>query len=440
MLEVESPRADEELAEYFDLETRSLLLQNVTVQTGDGGLTSVDVLVSDGKVGQVGQVGQGGPSVPGGEARIIDGEGRRVTPGKVSLSGAGAGGVTLVLRHAAHNLHQIMSQQQDKLTNTNFGLAISLKDLNYLHSEEIGEAVSGGVKMLQLSLAKLNNKQILETFKRIKALGCVALVSLDRTELESELSRVGVQEVCRVELEESQARRVCTLAHQVGVSLCIENISCLPALAVIKQFTSRGSAFYAGLTDSLLAQLEDDLTYEDVLISEQSTNVKMSSTNPAKFLGIYPEKGSIEAGADADLVIWNDDMSPYMTIVNGHVVQARGQFSPHNRGEFVHPPTGRTSQGSGAKRVQRKEDVKRTEEVTNTINIDTSAVTEANQVPGIFQRRVSAYGIRNQQDSTFNLTQPDSYSEQEQCHSLTGSRRASVKVHAPPGGLSSGFW
>ena len=70
------------------------------------------------------------------------------------------------------------------------------------------------------------------------------------------------------------------------------------------------------------------------------------------------------------------------------------------------------------------------------------SVNDVNQIPGIFQRRVSAFGIRNQQDSTFNLTQPDCRTsrDREQPHSLTGSRRASVKVQAPPGGLSSGFW
>ena len=125
------------------------------------------------------------------------------------------------------------------------------------------------------------------------------------------------------------------------------------------------------------------------------------------------------------------------------------------------------------------------------------------QVPRMFQRRVSAFGVRNQQDSTFSLTseagedtelqfqsltgsrrasahqqpgfrQPDqseaqyqsltgtrraSVSQQPdqseagrssanqhrdqseaQYQSLTGSRRASVRVHAPPGGISSGFW
>ena len=93
----------------------------------------------------------------------------------------------------------------------------------------------------------------------------------------------------------------------------------------------------------------------------------------------------------------------------------------------------------------------------------------------MFQRRVSAFGVRNQQDSTFSLTSesPEEDEDPETRHqsltgsrrasvvspdqseasagrrldqsearfqSLTGSRRASVRVRAPPGGLSSGFW
>ena len=92
------------------------------------------------------------------------------------------------------------------------------------------------------------------------------------------------------------------------------------------------------------------------------------------------------------------------------------------------------------KRVERKEDIQRKEEKNRPVKIEPNLASEVNQVPGIFQRKVSAFGIRNQQDSTFNLTQPDSAREQDQPHSLTGSRRASVKVAAPPGGLSSGFW
>ena len=65
-------------------------------------------------------------------------------------------------------------------------------------------------------------------------------------------------------------------------------------------------------------------------------------------------------------------------------------------------------------------------------------MTSLDQVPRMFQRRVSAFGVRNQQDSTFSLDTAEDPELQHQ--SLTGSRRASVKVHAPPGGMSSGFW
>ena len=433
-------------ADYFESEKR-WLLQSVVVGGGGAG-ELVDILVEEGKIVRV-EANIGGV----GEVGLIAGQGRRVTPGKINmfgeqLEGEGElGGVTLTMEQMSANpgdLEQKLADKQSQSAKTNFGVALSVTEIQDLHSPEVEDAVQrGGVGLLSVSLTGLDNKQILATFKRIASLGCLAQVWLDRSSVSGDLRRVGVTKICQEELEESEVRRVVTLARQVRLRLCIGQISSLPALDVIKHFNKAGWQVYAGITDSLLAQVKKDKDLEDVIISLQpSSSVKMSSTNPAKLLGLHPGKGSLEPGAEADLVIWSEDFSPDVVMLQGQVVQAAGQVNPHHLGVFCPLQTFRPTQQAGdVKRVERKEDVQRKEEMNRPVKIEPSLVSDVNHVPGIFQRRVSAFGIRNQQDSTFNLTQPDS-KEQDQPHSLTltGSRRASVKVQAPPGGLSSGFW
>ena len=442
----EDSRPANDPADYFEGEKR-WLLQGVVLGGGGGG-ELVDILVEEGKIVRVeANIAIGGV----GEVGLIAGRGRRVTPGKINMFGdqlEGEGeGVTLTMEQLSANpgdLEQKLADKQSQTAQTNFGVALTIAHIQDLHSPELEEAVSrGGVGLVSVCLTGLDNKQILAAFKRIASLGCLAQVWLDRSSVSGDLRRAGVTEICQEELEESEVRRVLTLARQVRIRLCIGQISSLPALNVIKHFSKAGSQVYAGITDSLLAQVKEDQDLEDVIISLQpSSSVKMSSTNPAKLLGLHPGKGSLEPGAEADLVIWSEDFSPDVVLLQGQVVQAAGQVSPHHLGVFRPLQTVRSAQQAGdVKRVERKEDLQRREEMNRPVKIEPSLVSDVNQIPGIFQRRVSAFGIRNQQDSTFNLTQPDSR-DQEQPHSLTltGSRRASVKVQAPPGGLSSGFW
>ena len=103
----------------------------------------------------------------------------------------------------------------------------------------------------------------------------------------------------------------------------------------------------------------------DLLVNKQklplSSLVNLMSTNPAKIFGLYPQKGSLMTGTDADLVIFDPklertitpeslhyaiDWNPYSgitvkgwpiaTILRGIVLCENGQFiGPENTGKFL---------------------------------------------------------------------------------------------------------
>jgi len=54
--------------------------------------------------------------------------------------------------------------------------------------------------------------------------------------------------------------------------------------------------------------------------------VEMVSTAPARLFGLYPKKGSLTPGADADVVIWNPHREMDLSVRNLHM---RVDYSPY---------------------------------------------------------------------------------------------------------------
>ena len=46
--------------------------------------------------------------------------------------------------------------------------------------------------------------------------------------------------------------------------------------------------------------------------------VELVSTHPARFFGLYPRKGAIAEGSDADLVLWDPEASATISVANHH--------------------------------------------------------------------------------------------------------------------------
>lgn len=50
------------------------------------------------------------------------------------------------------------------------------------------------------------------------------------------------------------------------------------------------------------------------------TAVKLATINPAMVINVDKNKGSLEPGKDADIVIIDDEINVYVTIVKGNIV------------------------------------------------------------------------------------------------------------------------
>lgn len=84
----------------------------------------------------------------------------------------------------------------------------------------------------------------------------------------------------------------------------------------LKDGTTAGSAL------TMIKAVENAVEKCDVGIIDA---VNFASLNPARLLGIDNRTGSIEAGKDADIVVFDRDFNVKMTFVRGRIVYKRGK-------------------------------------------------------------------------------------------------------------------
>lgn len=200
--------------------------------------------------------------------------------------------------------------------------------------------------------------------------------------------------------------------------------------------------------------------------------VATTSTNPAKLFNLYPKKGKISVGSDADLVIWDADMvtkissketqkhkgdfnvyegqvcigGPCMVITAGSVVMDQdGQFRvTQGYGQYVSLPPNCDHVFT---RVAERDKLCRTPKVTRAaytgpsfegVKVEDGGDGAAIGTPVTdrggdeFHSRGTRSGTRHQQDSSFSFSGAQADDDKGQ--------KRSMKVSQPPGGKSSGLW
>ncbi|XP_078334734.1 dihydropyrimidinase-like isoform X2 [Crassostrea virginica] len=185
--------------------------------------------------------------------------------------------------------------------------------------------------------------------------------------------------------------------------------------------------------------------------------VAVTSTNAAKIFNIYPQKGRIAVGSDADIVIWDPKESrtisakthhqavdfnifegmvchgvPVYVITNGHVVLDEGQLKvTQGMGRFIPTPCnaemvyGRLAKRELARLPQKVERDPYTGPVVK--------IEDQNELPGI-KREENPIVADNQ---AFHHSRPPTRGEQ---FDDKAPRRAQIRTSNPPGGKSSGLW
>lgn len=590
---------------YFSSDNSVVLIKGGSVVNCDEVAVS-DVLVEDGKITAMGE----DINVPEG-ATVIDASGKYVMPGGIDMNthfckaidksaevtddfesgtkAAVTGGTTLVVDLVVPekdgSLIEAFEEWKEMAAEKSccdYAFTVAVPHVTDESKEEMEKlAKEHGVNSFKMFMAykdtlMLDNKDLMEAFKHVKELGCIAKVhaengdSIDeniKTLIANGVTGPEGHPLSRpVEVEEEAVRRACTMAKQVNVPLNICGVTSSEAVEIIKEFKEKdvvvigepsvsslvldGSSYqdqnwtraaahvmspplrdapenkddmldavtdgsldivssdHCSYDSSVRAQGKDSfadipqgvngveermsLIYERGVVSgkmELTRFVEVTSTAAAKLLNVYPRKGCIAEGSDADIVIWDAEANRTIqqetqasaadtniyegqtvtgvadfVLCSGKIVVAEKQVNTEaGSGQYVETLPWpefcyekiKTIDGMEKPEPVVRDDIPRSDSVDGPAgdNRDDSfgltcprgyrAQEVFNKELGIYQRPLSAHGVRNQQDSSFSLSGP------RQLHKMANGeggdahltpRRAAVRVNGPPGGQGGAFW
>ncbi|XP_048012873.1 dihydropyrimidinase-related protein 5b [Megalobrama amblycephala] len=196
---------------------------------------------------------------------------------------------------------------------------------------------------------------------------------------------------------------------------------------------------------------------------DENRFVAVTSSNAAKIYNLYPRKGRIMPGADADVVVWDPDATrtisassqvqggdfnlyenqrcygvPLVTISRGRLVCENGVFTAaQGSGKFY--PMRAFPDFLYKKMIQREktQNLRRVDRAPysgDVVTVTNSSRKESATPEGDVPMRAAARhaGVRDLHESSFSLSgaQVDDHIP----------KRSSARILAPPGGRSSGIW
>lgn len=204
--------------------------------------------------------------------------------------------------------------------------------------------------------------------------------------------------------------------------------------------------------------------------------VAITSTSAAKLFNIYPRKGRIAVGSDADIVIWDTDAQqtfsskthhsecdfnvyegmtcrgvPAYVISAGHVVvDGDGLHVAEGNGQHLPLPCGsELAYGRiwAREKLERPQSVQRDAEDMPTLSKDVGSLnltgsSNANKSTGgaeFYTRPPTRSGGRNMQESTFNLSGMSDSAQVDDPMRPT-KKGCGTRINQPPGGKTTQLW